>query len=332
MVWAPGKQLQKGRYTIEDVLRVGQLGVTYLAKTPQGEAIVIKTPNDEAMHQLDCDRLQQVFVQEAFKLAQCRHPHIVKAEQPFLEDSIWCIPMEYIAGTTLDKRDRPILPEAEALEYVRQIGSALEVVHQNGLLHRDVTPRNILMRIRNGKSEAVLIDFGLARDFELDLTQTRTEEISPGFTPLELYSRSGDRGAYTDVYSLGATLYVLLTGETPPSAADRQNPGKRLVFPKSMSGQTRQAIDWAMKLKGGDRPQSVSEWLKALPQPEAAVSQQATTLTSSPEPKRKLETWQLIFAGIAAIGALLAGLQGIAALMEATKPDSTPTPTQTQTP
>jgi len=332
MVWTAKKQLQKGRYTIQEVLRVGQLGVTYRAETPQGESIVIKTPNDEAMQRSDFDRLQQVFVQEAFKLAQCRHPHIVRAEAPFEEEGIWCIPMEYIAGTTLDKRDRPILPETEALEYIRQIGAALEVVHQNGLLHRDITPRNIMLRIRNGKSEAVLIDFGLARDFERDLTQTRTEEISPGFTPLELYSRSGKRGAYTDIYSLGATLYVLLTGKVPPSATDRQSSGAKLDFPKEMRGEVKRAIEWAMQLESDERPQSVQEWLKTLPQPEGVAAQSPETPSSTPKSKRRLETWQLVIAGIAAIGALLGGLQGIAALMQATKPDSTPTPTQTHTP
>jgi eukaryotic-like serine/threonine-protein kinase len=331
VIWAAGKQLQNGRYTIREVRRVGLFSVTYRAETLQGESIVIKAPNDESMQRSDFDRLQQVFVQEAFKLAQCRHPHIVQAEPPFQADGIWCIPLEYIAGETLDRRDRSILPEAEALEYVRQIGEALKVVHQNGLLHRDITPRNIMLRIRDGKSEAVLIDFGLARDFELDLTQTRTEEISPGFTPLELYSRSKARGAYTDIYSLGATLYVLLTGKVPPNADDRKLSGATLDFPKGISGEVKRAIEWAMKPEGEDRPQLVQEWLKTLPQPEAAASQQSATLPSSLESKKRLD-WTLIFAGITAIGTLLAGFQLIPALMQATKTDPTPTPTQAHTP
>jgi eukaryotic-like serine/threonine-protein kinase len=165
MIWKPKQKLQKG-FEIQEVLGAGRLSVTYLAKTATGELIVIKAPNDEAMQRADFDRLQEVFVQEAFKLARCRHPHIVRSQEPLIENGIRFIPMEYIAGTTLDKRDRPILPEAEAIEYVRQIGEALEVVHREKLLHRDVKPANIMLRIRDGKSEAVLIDFGLARSFD----------------------------------------------------------------------------------------------------------------------------------------------------------------------
>jgi eukaryotic-like serine/threonine-protein kinase len=181
MVWAAGQKLGD-RYTIREVLGQGRWSVTYRAEDRQGQSVVIKAANDEAIASSEFDRLQQVFVREAFKLAKCRHPHIVRAEEPFQVDGVWCIPMEYIAGTTLARRDRPVLPEAEAVKYIRQIGEALTVVHEQQLLHRDVNPANIMLRIRNGESEAVLIDFGLARDFDRDLTQTRTEEFTPGYT------------------------------------------------------------------------------------------------------------------------------------------------------
>lgn len=332
MAWLPGKQLQGGKYTIQKVIGHGRLGITYLARNDDGSPVVIKTPNDEALNSPDFERLQQVFVQEAFKLAQCRHSHIVRAEKPFREDGMWCIAMEYIDGVDLASRAQTILPEDEALPYIQQIGEALIEVHRQGLLHRDVRPANIM--IRAGKPEAVLIDFGLAREFDHDLTVTRTEEISEGFAPPELYSRQAERGAYTDVYSLAATLYVLLTGKVPVSAKERQLSQIRLTAPKQHNPQIgnkiNRAIVWGMEIKAKDRPQSMQEWLKSLglkdevPDPEP-------TQPSPTNPTRRLEIWQLVIAAIAAIGAIFAGLQGITALLEYWE-KSKPTPTSSLLP
>lgn len=342
MIWTAGQQLKNRQYIIQEVIGVGRFGITYRAIKRDAELIVIKTPNDESLQRADFDRLQQVFVQEAFKLAKCKHPHIVKAEEPFQEDGIWCIPMEYIGGITLAKRDRKILPEDEAINYIRQIGEALVVVHQNDLLHRDVTPDNIMLRIRNGESEAVLIDFGLARDFDNDLTQTRTEEITTGFTPLELYSRHAELGAWTDIYSLGATLYNLLTGKVPVDAKERKLSNTRLDFPEHVTNRFRQAINWAMELEVKNRPQSIQEWLDSL---ENRI-ESATINTSIQETripieqkkadkielnKNKIEIWQLLIGAVAALGALLSGLSIIPSLMNVKNPSPPMSPTSTPT-
>jgi serine/threonine protein kinase len=320
MIWQPGQQLQKGKYTIQAMLDVGHLSVTYLAETSNKQRVVIKAPNDEAMQQEDFERLQQVFVQEAFKLAKCQHPHIVQAEEPFQENGIWCIPMEYIAGFTLDKRDRPILPEAEALKYIWQIGDALGVVHQEELLHRNIHPTNIIIRTRDGEAEAVLIDFGLARKFDQDFTQTRSEEITPGYTPLELYSSQTDRGAYSDLYSLGATLYNLLTGYEPPKADERKLNETPLHFPEHIRPPVKAAIESAMQLKAADRPQTVAAWLEQLPHPSPTPSQPQET----PSPKKQEESWEQRINLLQAIAAVLAGLAGLAALVTALQQLFTP--------
>lgn len=146
MAWQPGKQLHQGRYTVEAVLGQGRFGITYLVRDQNQHPWVIKTPNQADLSPAELDRLQAMFVKEAYQLARCRHPHIVKAETPFQTGGLWCIPMEYIDGITLDRRGQPQLPVAEALTYIQQIGDALEEVHRNGFLHRDVRPANIMVR------------------------------------------------------------------------------------------------------------------------------------------------------------------------------------------
>jgi len=297
MVWADGTQLNEGRYTIEKELGRGRFGITYLARDKQDKRVVIKTLSDALPSSVDPERLQDLFVKGAVNLAKCKHPHIVEVKTTFQEGGVWCVAMEYIDGMDLASRAEVILLEAEALQYIRQIGEALIEVHNNELLHCDIRPGNILLRA--GKAEAVLIDFDLAMDFDHEFTVTRTGELKKGFAPLELYSRSAQRGPYTDIYSLGATLYVLLTGKMPVSADERKINGKPLISPKDyndrISPHVNQAILSAMKLKGEDRPQSVEKWLEELEPKE------------EPDPPRSRQfNWN--WEAIAAIAACLAAI------------------------
>jgi len=105
--------------------------------------------------------------------------------------------------------DRGIFSEKEALTITRQMGESLTCVHQQGFLHRDVKPHNIVLR--RDTREAVLINFGFAREYIDSRTITQTQ----GFAPLEQYKKKARRGAFTDVYALAATLYSLLTAKIP---------------------------------------------------------------------------------------------------------------------
>ena len=267
MAWASGQKLQGGKYTIEQELGEGGFGITYLARDNNGQTVVIKTLNGNVQRRPDFAKFQQDFLNEALRLAKCSHPHIVRIDEVIQEGQLWCIVMEYIDGEDLATRieNQGALPEAEALRYIQQIGEALTVVHNNGLLHRDVKPQNIIMH--SGKSEAVLIDFGIAREFTPNLTQTHTQMFADGFAPIEQYDKRSKRGAYTDVYALAATLYSLLTGEVPTFAPIRAI-GTPLEPPQqinsSISDRINQAILKGMEIKPEDRPSSIQEWLALL--------------------------------------------------------------------
>ncbi|MEW5856532.1 MAG: serine/threonine-protein kinase [Cyanobacteriota bacterium] len=270
MVWVAGQKLQGGKYTIEKELGEGGFGITYLAKDNNGQQVVIKTLNDAVQRRPDFAKFQQDFLNEALRLARCNHPHIVRIDEVINEGHLWCMVMEYIDGEDLANRveNQGALPEVEALRYIQQIGEALTVVHNNGLLHRDIKPHNIMLR--SDKPEAVLIDFGIARKFTPNLTQTHTQFLVDGFAPIEEYDKRAKRGAYTDIYALAATLYVMLTGEVPTSAPVRAV-STPLESPKqinpTISQRVNQAILKGMELKAEKRPQSMQEWLELIGKP-----------------------------------------------------------------
>jgi len=207
------------------------------------------------------------LLNEAIKLAKCSHPHIVQIYEVIHENDLWCMVMEYIDGEDLGSfvENQGILSETEALRYIQQIGSALTVVHNNGLLHRDIKPQNIMLR--SGKSEAVLIDFGIAREFSQNLTQTHTQMLADGFAPIEQYDKKAKRGAFTDVYALAATLYSVLTGELPtisPMRAIGTELEEAKKINSSISDKVNHAIIKGMELKPENRSQSINEWLSLL--------------------------------------------------------------------
>ncbi|MEH2395461.1 MAG: serine/threonine-protein kinase [Nostoc sp.] len=271
MVWNARKSLFGGRYIIESQLGEGGIGITYLARNQQNQLRVIKTLKEEILNHpawiLHRNKLRQDFRDEAVRLAVCHHPHIVQIETIFDEGNLPCMVMEYIEGEDLGQylRRMGVLSEVEALLYIRQIGDALTLIHSKGLLHRDLKPRNIMIRM--DKSEAVLIDFGIAREFIPNMIQRHTVYRTPGFAPPEQYESEAPRGEYIDIYALAATLYNLLTAVIPTSADDRRhniNLEPPQYFNPNISNRVNQAIMCGMDLESTYRPQSVQEWLDLL--------------------------------------------------------------------
>ncbi|AFW94813.1 serine/threonine protein kinase [Anabaena sp. 90] len=271
--WTPNTPLQNGQYIIKRAIGGGGFGETYLAEdTEENRLVVIKTLNREQREKPDFAERQKRFRKEALDLSKCYHPHIVQVYDNFPEDGLWAIVMEHIDGDDLAAyvenytAENGYLSETEALRYIDQIGQALECVHERKLLHRDVKPNNILLR-RESK-EAVLIDFGLAREFQPGKIRSMTATKTEGYAPIEQYQRRGDFGYYTDVYALAATLYSLLTNRVPIPANYRAEEDVKLSPPQKYNQQISDKVNAAilkgMELEPVNRPQTVREFREIL--------------------------------------------------------------------
>jgi eukaryotic-like serine/threonine-protein kinase len=275
---AAGTTLQGGKYTLDREIGRGGFGITFKANHHfLHQVVVIKTLNEKLRQHPDFAKFERQFQDEARRLATCVHPNIVRVSDFFIEDGLPYMVMEYIPGETLGEAYVMAgipLTEATAIHYIRQIGAALEVVHKNGLLHRDIKPDNIILR--RGTQEVVLIDFGIAREFNGGVRQTHTGMVSEGYSPIEQYLSQAPRSPATDVYGLAATLYTLLTGQLPMPALlrDREKmPSPRELQPH-LSAAVNQAIMRGMAVDARFRPTTVAEWLKLLPSPLTVAAPQ----------------------------------------------------------
>lgn len=210
------------------------------------------------------------FKREAVNLSRMKHPGIVKVLEAFEANNTFYYAMEYIEGGSLDDYigEWGGLPEREALDYLERIGSALAFMHDNRMLHLDLKPLNVM---RRADGRPVLIDFGLSKQYGSDGQPESSTTIgggTPGYAPLEQanYHEGRDFPVTLDVYALGATLYKMLTGQTPPVAADVLNDGfpEKPLLRKQVSRKTIEALRKAMSPMKKERWQTVGEFLGAL--------------------------------------------------------------------
>ncbi len=291
-----GTTLQGGKYTLIQEIGRGGFGITFKATHNYlDQEVVMKTINEKLRQHHDFAKFERQFQDEARRLATCVHPHIVRVSDFFIEDALPYMVMEYIRGDTLgDAFVLPAIPLAEttAIHYIRQIGAALQVVHNNGLLHRDIKPDNIILR--QGTQEVVLIDFGIAREFNNGVRQTHTGMVSEGYSPLEQYLTQAPRTPATDVYGLAATLYALLTAQVPLPVLlrDREKmPSPRELQPH-LSAAVNQAVMRGMAVESQFRPATVAEWLQLLPgnkinPPPPPLTQAVPTIVLPVQPQGK---------------------------------------------
>ena len=283
----PGSTLQNGKYQIQRVLGQGGFGVTYLA-LQQGlnRIVAIKeffmenfcvrnadthhvTIATEGSREL-VERYRNKFLKEARNIAKLEHPNIVSIIDVFEENSTAYYVMKYAQNGSLDdkvKREGH-LSEAEATRYILKIANALRFVHQHKMTHLDVKPSNILL---SDNDEPWLIDFGLSKQYDAktgEQTSSTPLGYSPGYAPIEQYM-AGGAGTFSpesDIYSLGATFYKLLTGNTPPDASTIANDGLPVqeLKEKGVSQQTIYAIFQAMEPLRKDRLHDMDSFISLL--------------------------------------------------------------------
>lgn len=229
-------------YLVGKVLGVGGFGITYLAKNlKSGELLALKEyfPAEIAYRDIYgssgkkilADGSQkkrfyeiglQNFEKEAKNLLLFQNlDGIVKVENYFRENETAYIAMEYVRGISLkaylNKREKP-LSEKQVLKMMRPVLCALEKVHDKGMIHRDISPENLILD-QSGK--VTLIDFGAARMATGDETKSLTILLKHGYAPVEQYQTKGRQGAWTDIYALCATLYELMSLQIPKRSMDR---------------------------------------------------------------------------------------------------------------
>lgn len=285
---APGTQLLSGQYTIIRFLNSGGFGITYLAKDSLERTVVIKECFPEAIcrrsetavrprsqsHVSSYEALVRSFEKEARNQSKLVHPNIAGVHQVFRDNETAYMAIDFIEGQdlldTIEEREN--IPPDEVERMLRQTLEAVGFIHSNGMLHRDISPDNILI---NQKGEPVVIDFGAARESEAksDRAMSMLRVVKEGYSPQEFYLQGGEQDQSSDLYALAATFYHVIKGNAPDDSqarlaglaqngADTYKPlegaieGYRPSFLRS--------IDRALSIPPADRFQSVQEWLDAL--------------------------------------------------------------------
>ena len=294
----PAGTVLRDQYLVGRVLGQGGFGITYLGwdlylDTPiaikeyfpsgfvsreNSQTVNVTRFTSQVGDQFQTNRDR--FLREAKSLARFSDvPEIVHVRNFFQANGTAYIVMEYINGITLRQyvqNQGGMLSVQETFSILRPVMDALSKVHAAGLIHRDISPDNIMMLPRGG---AKLLDFGSVRDMGdagmgKGITKSTEPVVKPSFAPLEQYQRRGNLGPWTDIYALCATIYYCLTGRVPPEAPDRMMRDEDLDWDR-IPGLTPQQIDTlnsGMALLPRNRPLSVDALCQQL-FPQSAEAQ-----------------------------------------------------------
>ncbi|MGP6088945.1 serine/threonine-protein kinase [Antarctobacter jejuensis] len=306
----PGTELCNGQYLIDKYLNSGGFGITYLARDSLGRKVVIKEcfPNSiccrageavrlrsESFH-VDFGQAVKLFQKEARALAQLQHPNIVGVHQIFEANGTAYMALDFVEGRDLfdllDQNPDALTPAAiEELAYV--LLDALCYVHQNGILHRDISPDNILL---DTSGTPVLIDFGAARQSATQASRilSRVHTVKDGYSPQEFYIAGSDQSPASDLYALAATFVHLITGSPPPNsslrlaavAEQRPDPYRPLAsFCSGYDPRFLAAIDKCLCLFAKDRLPTAEAWLAAISgEPQVPADAGPASIATAPDP------------------------------------------------
>ena len=279
-----------GDYRIRRVLGAGGFGITYLAdETALGRRVTIKEyfPAEFAARrdQSAAPRSRDVtddyqwgldrFIEEAQTLARFDHSNIVRVHRYFHANNTAYMVLHFEEGGSFKawlKRLKRAPRQGELDKLIAPLLDALETIHDADFLHRDIAPDNIMVR-QDGSP--VLIDFGSARGAIASHSRTVSALVKPGYSPYEQYATTGaNQGPWTDIYALGATLYHAIAGKRPPDAPSRVVSDDYVPAREAALGSYRStfldAVDRALRIEVGERPQRIAEWRGALLAPAPA--------------------------------------------------------------
>ena len=284
-----------GRYTIEKVLGQGGFGITYLGIDelhekkvaikeffPQGivtrnieyeDAVTVTFVGEKDNY----NKGKEKFLKEARIMARfSKDEGIVKAQDFFEINNTAYIVMEYLEGITLKQylRENERIEPEELLELFVPLIESLDEIHSQGLIHRDISPDNIMVLL-GGKIK--LMDFGAARDYTDFGEKSLSLILKPGYAPPEQYQTHGVQGPWTDIYALCATMYKCLTGENPPDAIERvmdDNLKEISQFGIPVSKKMEETIIKGMSISSKNRYRNIEEFCEDL----YALSEETLTL------------------------------------------------------
>lgn len=305
----PYGAILNGRYIVGKMLGQGGFGITYIGWDlamerkvaikeyyPSGQVSRNPGSRDLTWYTNEQSRQarqngMQMFLKEARKMSKVDNlTNVVRVRDIFQENETAYIVMDFVEGETLKARLDKTGPLTwkQAKEIFVPAMQAMEQVHQAGLVHRDISPDN-LMLTPGGKVK--ILDLGAAKDLSVNNGASSMQVAKGGFSPFEQYTQRGSSGPWTDVYAMAATVYYTLTGKLPPVATDRvvedtiswEEPGL-----KALSAQALEALQKAMVISAKTRMQSMEELEKGLystaVKPEPAPAPQPVQ-EAQPEPQ-----------------------------------------------
>ena len=334
----PGTILD-GKYLVGEMLGQGGFGITYIGfdllleqkiaikeyfpmstgmVSREGRSTVVWS--DAVMQKSGVEKGFDSFLKEARKMAKLRSiPSVVGVNSVFIQNETAYIVMDFIEGETLLKklqREGP-MDYGTCVSLMTPIMQALSEVHKHGIIHRDISPDNIMVQ---NDGRLILLDLGAAKDLDIQgkdgNMQSSQMVAKQGFSPVEQYGRDGKIGSWTDVYAMAATIYYCCTGVLPPSATDRMIEDTLTCRPR-LTKEEFDVLAFCMNVLPQNRPQNMDALLQIVthpagktppvrdvPKTEPVRPETRNLQPLKPAPGRPLPKW--LIPGIAAAVAVIA--------------------------
>ena len=306
----PGTILE-GKYLVGEMLGQGGFGITYIGFDllleqkvaikeyyPMSTGMVSREGHSTVvwssamMGKTGTQKGFDSFLKEARKMAKLGGiPGVVGVKSVFIQNETAYIVMDFIEGETLLKKLQKNGPMDfdSCVKLMTPIMQALAEVHEHGIIHRDISPDNIMVR-PDGK--LILLDLGAAKDLDIQgndgSVQSSQMVAKHGFSPIEQYSKSGKVGPWTDIYAMAATIYYCCTGILPPPATDRTIDDTLACQPLLTQAQFGILAD-CMHMRPQDRPQSMDTLLQMLTHPQGEVKAEPFNVVPEAEPPKPVE-------------------------------------------